>query len=89
MAYFCVFCGKNILTKLVGYIISPLVSASRWNLWLETYRFHVNCIHFRGADFVHVGSAQLCTENGISFYICSAVEVAWLAQNNRRSSTRV
>ena len=86
---FCVFCGKNILTKLVGYIISLLVSVSRWNLWLEINRFHVNCIHFRGAAFVHVGSAQLCTENGISFYICSAVEVAWLARNNRRSSTCV
>jgi len=36
-----------------------------------------------------MGSAQLCTENGISFYKCSAVEVAWLAQNIRHSSTRV
>jgi len=39
----------------------------------------------KGAAFVHVWSAQLCTENGISIYMCSAVEVAWLAQN---SSTR-
>jgi len=56
---------------------------------VEPFRFHVNCIHFRGAVFVHVGSAQLCTETGASFYMCSAVEVAWLAQNIRHSSTRV
>ena len=62
---------------------------SRWNSWLEPFRFHVNCIHFREAVFVHVGPAQLCTENGIWFYMCSAVEVAWLAQNVRHSSTRV
>jgi len=53
------------------------------------FRFHVNCIHVRGAVFVHVGSAQLCMGNGVSFYMCSAVEVAWLAQNIRHSSTRV
>ena len=50
-----------------------IVSVSRWNSWLEPFRFHVNCIHFRGAVFVHVGSAQMCTENGVSFYMCSAV----------------
>jgi len=33
--------------------------------------------------------AQLCTGNGVSFYMCSAVEVAWLAQNIRQSKTRV
>jgi len=41
------------------------------------------------AAFVHVRPAQLCTENGISIYMCSAVEVAWLAQNFRHDSTRV
>jgi len=41
------------------------------------------------AAFVHVRPAQSCTENGISIYMCSAVEVAWLAQNFRHSSTRV
>ena len=56
---------------------------------MEPFRFHVYCIHFRGAVFVHVGFAQLCAENGVSFYMCSAVEVAWLAQNIRHSSTRV
>ena len=44
----------------------------------EPFRFHVNCAHFRGAVFVHVGSAQLCTEICVVFYmyVCSAVEVA-------------
>ena len=41
------------------------------------------------AAFVYVRPAQLCTENGISIYMCSAVEVAWLAQNFCHSSTRV
>jgi len=35
------------------------------------------------------GWNQLLTENGVSFYMCSAVEVAWLAQNIRHSSTRM
>jgi len=85
---FYVFCGENILTKLVG-TNNLLVSVSRWNSWLETFRFHVNCVHFRGAFFVHVGPAQLCTQNSVSFYMCSAVEVAWLAHNIRHGSTRV
>jgi len=33
------------------------------------------------AAFVHVRTVQLCTENGVSICMCSAVEVAWLAQN--------
>ena len=33
--------------------------------------------------------AQLCTENDISIYMCSAVEVTWLAQNFWHNSTRV
>jgi len=27
-------------------INSLLVSVSRWNSWLEPFRFHVNCVHF-------------------------------------------
>jgi len=46
-------------------------------------------LFFSGAVFVHGRSAQLCTENSVSFYMCSAVEVAWLAQNIRHSNTRV
>jgi len=41
------------------------------------------------AAFVHVKPAQLCTENGVSIYTWSAVEVAWLAQNFRHGSRRV
>jgi len=39
---------------------------------LEPFRFHVNCFHFRAAVFVHEGPApaQLCTGNGVSFYMC-------------------
>jgi len=33
--------------------------------------------------------AQMCIENGASFYMSTAVEVAWLVQNNRHSSTSV
>jgi len=40
-----------------------LVSVSRWNLWLEPFCFHVNCVHFLGVVFVHVGPAELCLEN--------------------------
>ena len=56
---------------------------------MEPFRFNVNYIRFRGAVFVHVGSAQLCTGNGVSFYMRSAVEVAWLPQHIRHSSARV
>jgi len=31
---------------------------------------------FSKAAFVHVRPAQFCTENGVSNYMCSAVEVA-------------
>ena len=74
--------------KLVGYQ-QPTCLCVMMELWLEPFRFHVNCIHFRAAVSVRVGLAQLCTENGVSFYMCSAVEVAYLAQNFRHSSTHV
>ena len=48
-------------------INSLLVSVSRWNSLLGPFRFHVNCIHFRRAVFVHVRLAQLCTGNDVSF----------------------
>jgi len=79
--------GRSPSSGSAPAINSLLVSVSRWNLWLEQFRFHVNCIHFRGAIFVHVRLAQLCTGKGVSFYTCNAVEVAWLAQNIRRSSS--
>ena len=40
-------------------------------------------IHFRGAVFVHVGSH--CTENLVSFYMCTAVDVIWLAKTIRHT----
>jgi len=61
--------------KLVGYQ-QPTCLCVSWNSWLESFRFHVNCIHFRGAVFVHLGPAQLCMENCASIYMWSAVEVA-------------
>jgi len=33
------------------------------------------------AAFIHMTPAQLCTENGVSIYMCSAVKIALLAQN--------
>jgi len=50
---------------------------------LEPFRFHVNCFHFHAAVFVHVGPAQLCTDNGVLFYMCRVEEVEWLTQNIR------
>jgi len=60
--------------KLVGYQ-QPTFSVSTWNSLLEPFHFHMNCIHFRGAVFVHVRSAQLCrpTEKCVSFNMCSAL----------------
>ena len=49
----------------------------------------MTCLHFRAAVFVQVGSAHLCTGIVASFYMCSAVEVAWLAQNIRHNSASV
>jgi len=41
------------------------------------------------AALFHVGPVQSCTENGVSICMCSAVEVAWLAQKIRHTTTRV
>ena len=54
--------------------------ATGWNLWLEPFRFHVKCFHFRVAVFLHVGVAQQCRGKGVSFNMYGAVEVAWLPQ---------
>jgi len=70
-------------------INSLIVSVSGWNSWLEPFRFHVNCFYFRAAIFIRMGPAKLCTENGVSFYMSSAVKVARLAQNIRHNSTIV
>jgi len=56
---------------------------------LETIAFSCELFSLSKAAFVHVGPTQLLTENGVSICMCSAVEVAWLAQNIRNTSTRV
>ena len=56
---------------------------------VRTISLSCELFSFSKAAFVHVGTAQLCTENGVSICMCSAVEVAWLAQNIRHTSTRV
>jgi len=68
------------------WLSTAYLSVSGWNLWLEPFRFHVNCSHCRGAVFVHVGSSHFCAGNVVSFYMCIAVEVAWLVQNIRHNS---
>jgi len=75
-------------TTVVGYQ-QPACLCITIEFVVGTFCFHVNCIHCRGAVFVHVVSAQFCTEDGVSFYMCSALQVAWLALNIRHSSTRV
>ena len=62
--------------KLVGYQQSTC-RCVKMELVVET--ISLSCQLFsrsKGAGFVHVRPAQLCTENGVSIYMCSAVEVA-------------
>ena len=81
------FCSKDILTKLVGYH-QPICLCVKMKFVVGT--ISLSCeLFFSGAVLVHLRSAQLCTENSVSFHMRSAVEVAWLAQNIRHSNTRV
>jgi len=88
MVYFYVLCNKNILMKLVGYQ-QPTCLCVMTEFVIGTISLTCELRSLSQAAFVHVKPTQLCTENGISIYMCSAVEVAWLAQNFRLSSTRV
>ena len=88
MVYFYVLCSKNILMKLVGYQ-RPTCFCVMKEFVIGTISLSCELCSLSKAAFVHVRPAQSCTENGISIYMCSAVEVAWLAQNFRHSSTRV
>jgi len=88
MAYFYVLCNKNILMKLVGYQ-QPTCLCVKLEFVVGTISLSCELCSFSKAAFVHVRSAQLCTENDASIYICIAVEVAWLTQNCQHSSTRV
>ena len=88
MVYFYVLCNKNILKKLVGYQ-QPTWLCVMMEFVVGTISLSCEFCSLSKAAFVHMRPAHLCTENGISIYMCSAVEVAWLAQNFRHSSTRV
>jgi len=68
-----------------------LVSVSRWNSWLEPFRFHVSCFHFRAAVSFMRGQRNYVRETVFRFTCveCSAVEVTWLAQNIRHGNVSV
>jgi len=88
MVYFYVLSNKNILMKLVGYQ-QPTYLCVKMEFVVGTISLSCELCSFSKAVFVHMRPAQLCTGNGVSIYMCSAVEVAWLAQNIRQSSARV
>ena len=78
MVCFHVLCNKNILMKLVGYQ-QPTCLCVMMEFVVRTISLSCELCSLSKAAFVHVRPAQLCTENGISIYMCSAVEGAWLA----------
>jgi len=80
--------SNNILIKLVGYQ-QPTWLCVEMEFVVRTISLSCELFSLSKAAFVQVGTVQLCTEDGISICMCSAVEVAWLAQNIRHASTRV
>ena len=90
MVYFYVLCSKNVLMKLVGYQ-QPTCLCVKMEFVVGTISLSCELFSLSKTAFVHVRLAQLCAKNGVSIYMCSAVEVAWLAYNFRHSSrsTRV
>ena len=74
--------------KLVGYQ-QPTCLCVMTEFVIGTISLSCELCSLSKATFVHVRSAQLCTENGISIFMCSAVEVAWLAEDFRPNSIRV
>ena len=70
--------------KLVGYQ-QPTCLCVMMEFVVITISLSCELCSLSKAAFVHMRPAQLCTENGISIYMCSAVEVAQLAQNIRHS----
>ena len=85
MVYFYVLCSKNFLMKLVGYQ-QPICLCVMMEFVVGAISLSCELCSLSKAAFVHVRPAQLCTENGISVFMCSVVEVAWLAQNFPHSS---
>ena len=63
--------------KLVGYQ-QPACLCVMMEFVIGTISLSCELCSLFKAAFVHVRPAQLCTENGIAIYMCSAVEVAWL-----------
>jgi len=78
MVYFYVLCNNNILMKLVGYQ-QPTCLCVMMEFVVATISLSCELCSLSKAAFVHARLAQLCTENGISINMWSAVEVAWLA----------
>jgi len=74
--------------KLVGYQ-QPTCLCAKMEFVVRTISLSWELFSLSKAAFIHVRPSQLCTENGVSICMCSAVEVAWLAQNIRHTSTRV
>ena len=74
--------------KLVGYQ-QPTFFCVITKFVIGTISLSCELCSLSKAAFVHVRPAQLCMENGISIYMFSAVEFAWLAQNFPHNSTRV
>jgi len=70
-----VLCNKNILMKLVGYQ-QPTCLCVMMEFVVGIVSRSCELCSLSKAAFVHVMPAKLCTENGISIYMCSAVEVA-------------
>ena len=79
---FHVFCSKNILTKLIDYQ-QPTCLCVKMEFVVGSGPISLSCaMHsVSWSCFRSCGSAKLCMENDVSFYMCSAAEVAWLAQN--------
>jgi len=88
MVYFYVFCSKNILKKLVSYQQRTCLCV-KMEFAVRTILLSCELFSLSKAAFVHVRPAQVYTENGVSIYMCIAVEFAWLSHNFQHSSIRV
>jgi len=64
--------------KLVGYQ-QPTCLCVMMEFVVGVISLSCELYSLSNAAFAHVTLAQLCTENGISIYMCSAVEVAMVS----------
>jgi len=74
MVYFYVLCYKDILKKIVGYQ-QPTCLCVKMEFVMGTILFSCELCSLSKVAFFHVGPVQLCTENCVSIFMCSAVEV--------------